>query len=275
MCGICGILGGRSDPLEEKRSLVEQMKSRLRHRGPDGHGTHVSQYAVLGHRRLAIIDVDHGRQPMSSPDGRFVLVFNGEIYNYIELRNRLSQEGHHFATFSDTEVLLHVLMHYGESGVKRLNGMFAFVFLDTQTGRWMMGRDPFGIKPLYYTTVEGEGIIFASEIKALLVHPDVRAEVDWSGLNEYLRFQFCLNEKTLFRGIQKVQPGQYLLGTGGKVTRYVQYWDADFTIDDHHTEEYFVDRLRFLLEDSARLQVRSDVPLGAYLSSYSQFWCTT
>lgn len=266
MCGICGILGQVGSIGKREQGIVEAMKARIRHRGPDGEGSHVSKYAALGHQRLAIIDIEHGRQPMVSQDGRYVLVFNGEIYNYLELRQKLIKSGEHFNTLSDTEVLLQFLIHYGQDALNQLNGMFAFVLLDTGTGDWLMARDQFGIKPLYFTQTSGGQLLFASEIKALLVHPDVRAEVNLAGLNSYFAFQFCLNSETLFKSVHKLQPGHYLNGNASKILKEVRYWDANFTIDEHHTEQYFIDNLRFLLEDSARLQIRSDVPLGAYLS---------
>jgi len=237
----------------------------LAHRGPDDEGIFADEECVLGHRRLAVIDVERGRQPMLSEDGRHVLVFSGEVYNYLELRQKLIQDGLAFRTFSDTEVLLQMLLRDAEDGLGQLNGTFAFALFDRQTGEWMLGRDPFGIKPLYLAALDGE-IVFASEIKALLVHPRIRAEQDWHAMQEYLCFQYCLNDRTLFRGIRKLEPGHYLKGKGGKAAQEVRYWDTDFRVDEHHTAEYFKERLLFLLEDSARLQLRSDVPLGAYLS---------
>jgi asparagine synthase (glutamine-hydrolysing) len=241
------------------------MMDRLTHRGPDGEGIHSGNDFTLGHRRLAIIDLAYGKQPMHSEDGRYTIVFNGEIYNYLELRQKLIQQGVQFRTFSDTEVLLKMLIYEGDAAFKQLNGMFAFALADNRTGEWLLGRDPFGIKPLYYAEVEEE-IIFASEIKSILVHPKIRAERDWEGMQQYLTFQFSLGDRTLFRGIHKVEPGCYLKGSHGKVNQIVRYWDTDFNIDEYHTEEYFIDKLRVLLEDSIRLQLRSDVPLGAYLS---------
>jgi len=266
MCGICGIIGQPESISSNEKNVVEAMKLRLQHRGPDGDGTYTSKYAVLGHTRLAIIDLEHGSQPMISKDGRYVIVFNGEIYNYLELRQKLIQRGVSFETFSDTEVLLQQLIHDKYETLKKLNGMFAFVFLDTKTGEWIAARDQFGIKPFYFTSTQSEQFLFASEIKALLVHPDVKPEVNTQGLNHYFTFQFCLNSETLFKQIQKIEPGCYLEGRGGKIHKTVRYWDADYRVDEHHTEQYFVERLHSLLEDSVRLQIRSDVPLGAYLS---------
>lgn len=264
MCGICGIFNAADDQ-EPRRPIVKAMMDRLEHRGPDDHGMHAGKGVIFGFRRLSIIDLAHGKQPMHSADGRYTLVFNGEIYNYLELRESLVRGGARFRTESDTEVLLQLLIRDGEKALPQLNGMFAFALADNQTGEWMLARDPLGIKPLYYAVLSDE-IVFASEIKALLVHPRIQAAPDWAGIQQYLTLQFCLDDQTLFRGIQKVEPGCFLQGHLARIDRKVRYWDADFRIDEHHTEAYFVDRLRELLGDSARLQIRSDVPLGAHLS---------
>lgn len=266
MCGICGIVAAEKSLSEREQNIVSEMKSRIRHRGPDDDGMHISTHAVLGHQRLSIIDLEHGQQPMVSRDGRFVLVFNGEIYNYIELRQNLINKAVNFDTTSDTEVLLQMLIQHGAEALSMLNGMFAFLFLDTRSGEWILGRDQFGIKPVYHTITPSGQFLFASEIKALLAHPEVHPEVNNAGLNHYFTFQFCLGDETLFKNINKLEAGHYLEGRGGEIVNEVRYWDADFSVDEHHTENYFIDRLRDLLEDSARLQIRSDVPLGAYLS---------
>ena len=265
MCGIAGILtSGR--PLDDRQAVLEVMLARIAHRGPDGEGrVHRPGQALFGHRRLAIIDLEHGQQPMCSPDGRFTLVYNGELYNYLEIRQSLVQQGVHFDSFSDTEVLLQLLVREGVDAVRRLNGMYAFVFHDRLDNSWIAARDPFGIKPFYYARSADE-FVFASEIKALLAHPDIRPERDETGLQQYLTFQFCLEDRTLFAGIRKLKPGFLLRGRGAEVVEERGYWDTDYRIDQYHTQEYFTDRLRALLEDSVRLQIRSDVPLGGYLS---------
>lgn len=264
MCGIVGILGGQREQAEA-RDIVQKMMCRIAHRGPDGEGLYSDKNAALGHRRLAIIDLEHGIQPVISADGRFVLVFNGEIYNYLELRQNLIQRGVSLRTFSDSEVLLYMLVHEGKDALRQLNGMFSFAFLDTTNGEWLLARDPFGIKPLYFYQF-GDELIFASEIKALFAHPAMRAELNWDGLNQYFAFQFCMGAETLFHGVRKVEPGCVLRGVHGKIIETVRYWDTNYHVDDHHTEAYFIDKLQALLEDSARLQIRSDVPLGSYLS---------
>lgn len=265
MCGLAAILtSGRS--LDDRRGVLDEMLARIAHRGPDGEGrVHVPGQALFGHRRLAIIDLDHGQQPMQSADGRYTLVFNGEIYNYLELRQALLEQGRRVTTYSDTEVLLTLLMHEGADAVKQLNGMFAFVFHDRETNEWLAARDAFGIKPLYYAQADGE-LLFASEIKALLAHPKVAAVRDEQGLHQYMALQFCLDDRTMFEGIRKVKPGFLLRGRGAEITAQECYWDTDYRIDQYHTEDYFTDRVRALLEDSMRLQIRADVPLGGYLS---------
>ena len=265
MCGIVSIHCSGSS-LYDCEDILKNMMERIRHRGPDGSGTrHIPNQAIFGHLRLAIIDLLYGKQPMVSKDNRYTLIFNGEIYNYLELRQNLAQQGVHFETFSDTEVLLQMLIFYGTDAVKKLNGMFAFVFHDKETNRWLAARDPFGIKPLYFTETE-EHLIFASEIKALLAHPKVHAKRNDEALQQYLAFQMCLDEETLFTGIKKVLPGQLICGEGNQVIEKFTYWDTNFKIDTDHTEDYFLDRIRLTLEDSVRLQLRSDVPVGCHLS---------
>jgi asparagine synthase (glutamine-hydrolysing) len=173
--------------------------------------------------------------------------------------------GETFQTSSDTEVLLYKISRDGTSALRDLNGMFAFAHVDKRTGDWILARDPFGIKPLYYLETQ-EGIAFASEIKALLVLPGVAVSVDRTSLQQYLTFQFCLGGRTMFEGIKQLSGGQYLCGRYNEIKRPITYWDVNYNIDYHHTHEYFEDSLISLLEDSCKLQVRSDVPLGAYIS---------
>lgn len=265
MCGIGGILGTGADR-ESSRALVEAMMSRIAHRGPDASGFAHGPRFALGHRRLSIIDIEHGQQPMYSRDGRYVLVYNGEVYNFIELRQYLIQKyGTRFTTFSDTETLLQLLIAEGTAALQRLNGMFAFAFVDTQTCDWILARDQFGIKPLYWTSIGGQ-IKFASEIKALLCDPALKANADWAGVEQYLTFQFCLGEQTMFDRVRRIEPGCAILGNGGEIRQVLRYWDTRYEIDESQNEDYFVDRLRVLLDDAVHLQTRSDVPVGAYLS---------
>lgn len=262
MCGIAGILrldGAPADP-----EVMGDMLEVLAHRGPDDEGITVEGPVTLGMKRLSIIDLASGRQPMRA--GPATLVYNGELYNYLELRAELEQHGHRFETQSDTEVILRSYLEWGLDAVSRLNGMFAFLLHDRAAGRMVAVRDRFGIKPLYLTR-DARGIYFASEIKALFEIPGVRAEPDWDALREYLTFQYVLGWSTLFRGVEKLPPAHYLvvdIATGA--TRAVRYWEPSFAVDSLHSAEYFASRIRHLLEDSIRLQLRSDVPLGTYLS---------
>jgi asparagine synthase (glutamine-hydrolysing) len=194
------------------------------------------------------------------------IVFNGELYNYIELRDELKQKGRNFHTLSDTEVILQSYQEYGQRCLEKFNGMFAFLIHDRPRERVIAARDHFGIKPLYYY-IGKQHILFASEIKALLVHPAVKAELDNDALNDYLTFQFVLGDKTLFNRIFKVKPGHYLeIDLNSFQVQQISYWKPNFSVDTCHTESYFINELRTLLEDTVRLQLRSDVPVGAYLS---------
>jgi len=266
MCGIAGVLNPLKKNKQDHHSFeVKTMMNTLTHRGPDDSGISECDYGVMGHTRLSVIDIEHGHQPMYSHDERYVLVFNGEIYNYIELRLALIQDGVSFETFSDTEVLLNLLITKGEKAISELNGMFAFCFLDTLTGEWIIARDHFGIKPLYLLK-HNDALYFSSEIKALMSLSGVDPAVNNKGLGHYFTFQFCLGEETLFSGVQKIEPGYYHKGRGNNLEKSVKYWEIDYTIDDSHTEEFFIEKLQAILSDSLKLQVRSDVPLGAYLS---------
>ncbi|MCU1737662.1 MULTISPECIES: asparagine synthase (glutamine-hydrolyzing) [unclassified Pseudomonas] len=269
MCGIAGIITVSGTPESMQGSVLKMMDS-IRHRGPDGEGIWLDPLrpVALGHRRLAIIDPEHGKQPMTTEDGRYTIVFNGAIYNYLELRRELIGRGHPLRSFSDTEVLLYAFREWGEACVDRLLGMFAFAIWDRAEQRLFCARDRIGIKPFYYH-FDGQKLSFASEIKALFADGSVKPESNSDGLQDYLTFQFCLEEKTLFKGVQKLEPGCHLKawyeGSQLKIkTR--QYWDLQFDIDDSHDERYFVDNLSALIEDSVRMHLRSDVPLGAHLS---------
>lgn len=264
MCGLAGVVGSNLAP--DRAQIVRAMTSRLQHRGPDGEGFASGEDFVFGHRRLAIIDVASGAQPQTTEDGRHVLILNGEIYNYLELRAQLEQEGVSFRTRSDTEVLLKLLAREGEAALKRLVGMFAFAFFDRKERTLLMARDHLGIKPLYFCETERAELIFASEIKALFAHPAAPRRRSERGLFQYLTFQFCLGDQTLFEGIRKLPPGCLLRWQPGRGATIHRYWDMNFHVDEEHTESYFFDRLHFLLHDSVRLQMRSDVPIGAHLS---------
>ena len=262
MCGIAGII--RFDHAPVDRAALLRMSATLVHRGPDGDGDVVEGPVGMAHRRLAIIDLETGQQPMQTQQA--LIVFNGEIYNYIELRDELVARGRTFRTTSDTEVILQMYEEYGDECVRRLNGMFAFVLYDRVRNRVLAARDHFGIKPLYLH-VNPERILFASEIKAILTYPGLKAVPELECVHDYLTFQYVVGERTMFAGITRLLPAHYLtadLGSGR--IRTVRYWEANFEVDTSHTQAYFVERLQALLADAVRLQMRSDVPVGAYLS---------
>lgn len=248
------------------------MSAVMAHRGPDGEGVWADPGLGVGlaHRRLAIIDLEAGDQPMT--DGDLTLVFNGCIYNYQDLARELRAAGHRFRTHSDTEVILKAYRQWGERCVERFNGMWAFALWDGGERRLFCSRDRVGIKPFYYTAgpdrAGGGGVsfAFASEIKSLLAGGFVRARTDEDGLRQYLTFQLCLGERTLFEGVKRLEPGHSLVVEPGREPRVTRYWDVDFTLDEDHDEDFFADRLATLLEDSVRLRLVSDVPLGAHLS---------
>lgn len=266
MCGICGVVGSSLLP-PANQSIVRKMMDTLQHRGPDSQGFVSGEHFIFGHKRLAIIDLEYGIQPMQSDDQRVTLIYNGEIYNYLELRQSLIRQGVRFKTFSDTEVLLRLYETKGPDCVKQLNGMFAFAIFDSRNNIFFAARDHFGIKPFYYSILQNGDLVFASEIKALLQHPAIEAELDRQALHQYVTFQFCLNSNTLFKNVNKLEPAHCLLWTLDKnAPALTQYWNLDYQVDIYHTEEYFLDNLLLTLENSIQIQLRSDVPVGAYLS---------
>ena len=261
MCGIAAAidLGLRPRGL---LPVVETMSELIAHRGPDGHGLWERERGgvAFGHRRLSIIDLTTGEQPMTDGDGAWV-TYNGEIYNYVEVREVLGERG--FRTTSDTEVLLRAYRRWGVDCLAQLRGMFAFALWDESEQTLFCARDRFGIKPLYYAQVDGM-LVLASEAKALLPFlPSI--ETDPEGLQDYLTFQFVLHGKTLFRGVQELLPGHYLVVRDGQVT-VRRYWEVQYEPDFDHTERYFSDRLDELVQDSVRLHLRADVPVGSYVS---------
>lgn len=262
MCGIVGLIN--KDGTQINRSLLSSMADMLAHRGPDEEGHLIEKSIGFYHKRLAVIDLVTGRQPMTR--GSVTVVFNGEIYNYLELREDLGKKGYTFQTKSDTEVLLEMYNEYGPDCVRYLNGMFAFLIYDREKKKIFAARDHFGIKPLYYYE-DRNHLIFASEIKAILQHPSVKSEPNYDAIQDYLIFQYVLGRDTFFEGVQKLLPGECLLiDLGSFQKQLIKYWEPDFTVDNHHKEEYFVGRLRELLENTIDIQLRSDVPVGTYLS---------
>ncbi len=265
MCGVIGFLSTDGAPAEI--AILRRMADAIRHRGPDGEGYFVDGPLALAHRRLAIIDLSpQAHQPMVTPDGRFVLSYNGEVYNYQELRLELEALGWGFRSQSDTEVVLYALAQWGRDSVKRFNGMFAFALWDRETKEVLLARDRYGIKPLYVARL-GDAILFASEIKAMLQHPALTAEVDREGLLEYLTFQNFLTERTLFKGATLFPAGTVATVTAAGDWHREQYWDYDFVEpDDALDQTDYVAEFDRLFRQAVNRQLVSDVPVGAYLS---------
>ncbi len=262
MCGICGkLIFDGADSVEPL--LINSMLDTIRHRGPDDVGVYFAGRIGLGHRRLSIIDLSTGHQPLSNEDGSVWIVFNGEIYNYQDLQKDLQAKGHVFRTKSDTEVIVHLFEEYGESCVEKLRGMFAFALWDEKQKVLLLARDRVGIKPLYYWKSH-DSIVFASEIKAILKDPSVKRELDLGMVDRFLSFYFLPGEETLLKGINKLLPGHYLVFRGEKA-EIRQYWDLRFSecpISLQKAES----RTLELLEESLRLHMISDVPVGFLLS---------
>src|SRR5437588_4111245 len=266
MCGICGVAGG--DPARG-RELVERMSAAMVHRGPDDEGLAEVVGVSLGMRRLSIIDLSGGHQPMHNEDSTVWVVQNGEIYNYLELRDRLIGASHTFGTPSGTEVLVHAYEQWGAGMVERLNGMFAFALVDRRTGTVFLARDRMGIKPLHYA-IDGDRLVFASELKGLLRDPALRRGVDPVALDEYLAYEFVPSPRSIVRGISKLRPGHTLawsLAEGRPRVR--RYWAPQLNIDgsrrDRNLDEECAE-LRAVLRESVRKELISDVPLGVFLS---------
>jgi asparagine synthase (glutamine-hydrolysing) len=262
MCGICGKLNfdreSRVSP-----ALLKSMADSIQHRGPDDEGFYVSGQVGLGFRRLSIIDLAGGHQPLSNEDETVWIVFNGEIYNYQELRLFLLSKGHLFKTESDTEVIVHLYEEFGEACVGKLRGMFGFAIWDERRKSLFLARDRVGIKPLYYL-LSGTSLLFASEMKAILADPEVKPEVLPGMIDRLLMFNFLPGEDTLLRGIRKLPPGSYLLAKDGKI-EIKQYWDLHFPKSGLSLPDA-EEQLSVLLEESVRLHMISDVPVGFLLS---------
>ncbi len=265
MCGICGVYEySRGESVSKQ--LLRDMLTVIHHRGPDDEGIYCDRGVALGMRRLSIIDLAGGKQPMSNEDGSVVLVYNGEIYNYKELTERLRRSGHRFSTASDTEVIVHLYEELGEDCVQELRGMYAFALWDARRQRLFLARDRLGIKPLYYSQVDGR-LVFGSEIKAILQHPAVQPRLDPEGLSNFLSLKYVPAPQTMFAGILALPPGHLMTCDSGGVT-VRSYWDLSFARNGngHRSEEACAEQLEELLRESVRLELVSDVPFGAFLS---------
>jgi asparagine synthase (glutamine-hydrolysing) len=271
MCGICGIFDAQGS-LSAGGQLVRRMAAAIAHRGPDNDGFYESPHCHLGHRRLRIIDLSPlGHQPMTNEDGSLWVSFNGEIYNYLELRPMLEERGHHFRSQTDTEVLLHLYEDEGEDFLKPLNGMFAVALWDARRRRLLLARDRFGKKPIYYYS-DGRRLLFGSELKSLLADPEVPRELDPQALLAYLSLGYVPAPMTVFRGISKLPPASWLSAEvapeGGRLHLRgpERFWSVHYRPDFSLTEEDCVVEIRRLLRDATRIRLFSDVPLGAFLS---------
>jgi asparagine synthase (glutamine-hydrolysing) len=258
MCGIAGIIGQEDSTLD-----ICVMTRTLAHRGPDGEGFYCSDGVALGHRRLSIIDLETGHQPMTSGDGRYTIVFNGEIYNFRDLRNELESRGARFRTRSDTEVLLEAYAAWGKNALQKLRGMFAFAIWDTRDRRLFVARDRVGLKPLYFAEAE-RSFFFASEMKGLLSHSLVPREIDLLALDEFLTYLYVPAPRTIFRGIQELPPGHWLEWQNGQHRTHC-YWDVTFATRSRPLAEH-VEELETTLSEAVQLRLVSDVPLGVFLS---------
>lgn len=262
MCGIAGKLNFISEPVS--MSLVQAMCDAIAHRGPDDWGAYMRGPVGLGNRRLSIIDLQGGHQPISNEDETVWIVFNGEIYNFLELRQDLVQQGHCFRTHSDTEVIVHLYEQYGVDCLQRLNGMFAFALWDEPRQRLFLARDRLGEKPLVYS-LRPNGLAFASEIQAIFCDPDVPRELDLQALDLYLTLLYIPAPWTIFKAVRKLLPGHYLLCEDSQV-HIERYWDVDFSRKISMPAHDLKKAVRQLLADSVRRRLVSDVPLGAFLS---------
>jgi asparagine synthase (glutamine-hydrolysing) len=267
MCGIAGIVASKGLQADD-RARVPLMRDVAAHRGPDDAGLFVDQRVALGHRRLSIVDLAAGHQPLANETETVWIVFNGEIYNHADVRPELEAAGHHYRTKSDTETIVHAYEQWGDACVHRLRGMFAFAIWDATRRRLLLARDRLGVKPLYWALAD-DRLLFGSEIKSLLASGLIRAEADESKLPELLSTRYLSGAETLFKGIHRLLPGHTLVFEDGRVTIH-QYWDVPMgRHDDSHerlSDHHLIERFRHLLEEAVRVRLMADVPLGMFLS---------
>jgi len=265
MCGLAGIVSRNGDMANER--ILIAMRDVQRHRGPDEAGVYLGKGVGLGHRRLSVIDLSHGQQPMVDEAAGLALVYNGELYNFEALKAELEKQGLVFTSRCDTEVLLRAWQYWGEKSLDRLRGMFAFAVWDMRAQRIFLARDQLGIKPLYYGFTRTGDLVFASELKGLLAHPDVTRTIDPQALEDYMALGYVPDPKCIYRGIFKLPPGHWLSWSAGEPAPAArQYWDVPFNIDVGIELDDAIMRLRDLLNDAVASQMIADVPLGAFLS---------
>ncbi len=261
---MCGIAGFVDKTIKNKKKVIKDMAERIKYRGPDGEGYFIDDEVALAHRRLAIIDLSSGGQPQYNEDNSLVIVFNGEIYNFVELKEELIKAGHKFRNKSDTEVIIHGYEEWGTEVTKHLRGMFAFAIWDTKQKTLFIARDGFGIKPLYYAKF-GSSFMFASEIKAFLDHPSFKKELNKEILSSYLCFNSTPTEETFFKGVYRVEPGYQLLYKNGKINK-TQFFKLEFA-ETNEDMDTIVKRIRTAMESSVKYHQISDVEVGSFLSS--------
>lgn len=262
---MCGYVGFVNRGITDKEPVIRKMMDRIVHRGPDSEGLYCDEQVALGFRRLSIIGLEDGMQPIFNEDRSLVLVFNGEIYNYKLLKEELMSKGHRFYTHSDSEVLVHLYEEEGEKMLSRLRGMFSFTIYNKADGSLFIARDFFGIKPLYYARM-GDSFLFGSEIKSFLDHPEFRKELNLDALESYLSFQYSSLPETFFKGVYKLTPGHFLRYREGAV-EVVRYFQADFANDESLELDPLVDRIEEAFKDSVAAHKISDVEVGSFLSS--------
>src|SRR5437763_2513073 len=266
MCGICGIAIPDHSPRRLDAAAVTRMRDALSHRGPDDAGLFLDSHVALGHRRLSIVDLSGGHQPMFNEDHAIAIVFNGEIYNHLDYRADLEARGHRYRSYCDTETILHLYEEHGRRAVNFLRGMFAFAIWDQSQRQLLLARDRLGIKPLYYTLAADGTLHFASEIKALLEVGAVKPELNYAGLADYAANRATMGEATLFAGVKRLLPGHTLLWRDGAID-IERYWDVSFAKpEESQSEADTIARFDELFREAVRLRLMADVPLGMFLS---------
>ncbi|HEV2836953.1 MAG TPA: asparagine synthase (glutamine-hydrolyzing) [Pyrinomonadaceae bacterium] len=266
MCGINGIAFSKSSGRRIDPALLQRMRDVLRHRGPDDEGIFLSEPVGLGHRRLSIVDVSRGHQPMTNEDGTLHITYNGEIYNHADYRESLEAKGHVYQTHCDTETILHLYEEHGSTCVDYLRGMFAFAIWDQRKQELFIARDRLGVKPLYYVHTDDGSLYFGSEIKALLEARAVKPEINYAVLSDYLANHAPSGEETLFVGVKRLLPGHVMTWRDGEVS-IRRYWDVDFSKDDDvRDDKTYISEWSELFRESVRLRLMADVPLGMFLS---------
>ncbi|MGE0887602.1 MAG: asparagine synthase (glutamine-hydrolyzing) [Blastocatellales bacterium] len=266
MCGICGIAIPANVDRRVEEAVLVRMRDTLVHRGPDDAGVFLKDKVGLGHRRLSIVDLGGGHQPMTNEDGSIHIVFNGEIYNHNDHRSMLEERGHRYRSVCDTETIIHLYEEFGSQAVEYLRGMFAFAIWDENRKRLLIARDRLGIKPVYYTLSDNGILHFASEIKALLEAGAVVPELNYNAFADFAANRYTSGEETLFRGVKRLLPGHTLVWQDGKL-EIEKYWDVSFAKSNEHlTDEQYVEQFGDLFNESVRLRLMADVPLGMFLS---------